>query len=119
MELQFSLASIQLIPEAAAAFPLSDNLQHCCGDASTVEVLRCKNRIRANEFRSPGNLQSAADDGDNEAEFERMDNAPFCKNYLLVMNASYSFRERLPPSQKIQYLKISRIVSANLNTFPQ
>lgn len=98
MELRFSSASPQLISETAQAALLADNLQHRCGDASIVEVLRCKNRMPANEFRSQRDLQLADDTGGNEAEFARKGNAPFCKNYSLVMNVSYSLGQRLLPS---------------------
>jgi|SRR4029079_11322319 hypothetical protein len=96
MEWCFSSVSLQPVSEAGRAFPLRETPQRNCGDALTVEVRRCKNHMRVSEFRSQLDLQLADDDGDNEAEFARMDNARFCRNYLLVMNASYSFRKRLP-----------------------
>jgi hypothetical protein len=88
MALRFASASLQLVYEAGRAFPPSVTLQRSYGDALTVEVPRCKSHMHVSEFRSQLDLQSADDDGGNEAAFARKDNARFCRNGSLVMKAS-------------------------------
>ena len=70
------------------AFPPNDTLQRSCGDALTAEAPRYKNHILVSEFRSQRDLQLADDDGGIEVAPESKDNASFCRNDSLLMNAS-------------------------------